>query len=305
MGNRLGGRKKLRSGQITLLLMTIPSILFIFVFAYLPMSGWIYSFFDYRIGYKLSMCKFIGLDNFKYAFGKPYILKVLWNTISINLMGLLSIPVSCAIAIFLSEVRFTKFRRAVQTIITLPNFISWVIIYSICYALFSMDGLINTLLNNAFGLDIRSSVLSNPSTAKFFMVALNIWKGAGYGSILFFAAIVGIDSELIDAAKVDGAGRWQKIRYIIIPCLAPTFLVLLIINVGYMLSNGFDQYYTFMNPVIQQEIEVLDYYTYRIGMLERDIPVSTAVSMAKTFVSVFLIFTVNRLAKKISGNSIV
>jgi len=285
--------------------MTIPSIIFIAVFAYLPMTGWIYSFYDYRIGYKLSMCEFIGLDNFIYAFGNVYVLKVLWNTIIISVMGLLTLPIACAIAILLSEVRWMNFRKWVQTVITLPNFISWVIVYSIAYSLFSMDGLINMILLNGFGIDTSFSLLSNVSTAQIFMVGLSIWKTAGYNSIIFFASIAGIDSELFDAARVDGAGRWGRIRYITIPQLMPTLMTLAIIQIGFMLSSGFDQYYVFMNPIIQSRIEVLDYYVYRLGMLENDIPVSTAVSMCKTFVSVFMVFSVNKLAKKVTGQSVV
>jgi len=285
--------------------MTIPSIIFIAVFAYLPMTGWIYSFYDYRIGYKLSMCEFIGLDNFIYAFGNVYVLKVLWNTIIISVMGLLTLPIACAIAILLSEVRWMNFRKWVQTVITLPNFISWVIVYSIAYSLFSMDGLINMILLNGFGIDTSFSLLSNVSTAQIFMVGLSIWKTAGYNSIIFFASIAGINSELFDAARVDGAGRWGRIRYITIPQLMPTLMTLAIIQIGFMLSSGFDQYYVFMNPIIQSRIEVLDYYVYRLGMLENDIPVSTAVSMCKTFVSVFMVFSVNKLAKKVTGQSVV
>lgn len=298
-------RKRITKGQITLLAMTIPSIIFIAVFAYLPMTGWIYSFYDYRIGYKLSMCEFIGLDNFIYAFGNVYVLKVLWNTIIISVMGLLTLPIACAIAILLSEVRWMNFRKWVQTVITLPNFISWVIVYSIAYSLFSMDGLINMILLNGFGIDTSFSLLSNVSTAQIFMVGLSIWKTAGYNSIIFFASIAGIDSELFDAARVDGAGRWGRIRYITIPQLMPTLMTLAIIQIGFMLSSGFDQYYVFMNPIIQSRIEVLDYYVYRLGMLENDIPVSTAVSMCKTFVSVFMVFSVNKLAKKVTGQSVV
>ncbi len=298
-------RRRLKKSQVVLLCMTIPSILFIAVFSYLPMSGWIYSFFDYRIGYKLSNCDFVGLANFKYAFGDPYVLTVIGNTLIISILGLLNLPIACAIAIFLSEVRGRKFRRTVQTVITLPNFISWVIVYSIAFALFSNDGLLTTLMANIIGRETTTTLLSNPATAKLFMVGLNIWKSAGYSSIVFFAAITGIDPELYDAAKVDGAGRWQRIKSITIPSLMPTLMVLAIIQIGALLNNGFDQYYCFMNPLIKEKIEVLDYYVYRLGMLENDIPVSTAVSMCKTFISVILVFGVNKLAKKATGQSVV
>ncbi|SFH84272.1 multiple sugar transport system permease protein/putative aldouronate transport system permease protein [Lachnospiraceae bacterium NLAE-zl-G231] len=295
----------LTKGKITLLCMTIPSVLFILVFSYFPISGWIYSFFDYRIGYKLSKCEFVGLDNFIYAFGDPYIITVILNTLIISILGLLGLPLAGMIAILLSEVRGKKFKKTVQTAITIPNFISWIIIYSIMFSLFSNDGLLTTLVRGLSGnRDSTVTLLTNPETAKLFMVLTNIWKTVGYNSIIFFAAVTGIDSQLYDAAAVDGAGRWQKILHITIPGILPTFITLLIISVGAILNNGFEQYYVFVNPMIQKNIEVLDYYVYRIGMLNNDIPASTAVSMIKTFISVVLVFSVNKLSKKTLGQSI-
>ena len=295
----------LTKGKITLLCMTIPSVLFILVFSYFPISGWIYSFFDYRIGYKLSKCEFVGLDNFIYAFGDPYIITVILNTLIISILGLLGLPLAGMIAILLSEVRGKKFKKTVQTAITIPNFISWSIIYSIMFSLFSNDCLLTTLVRGLSGnRDSTVTLLTNPGTAKLFMVLTNIWKTVGYNSIIFFAAVTGIDSQLYDAAAVDGAGRWQKILHITIPGILPTFITLLIISVGAILNNGFEQYYVFVNPMIQKNIEVLDYYVYRIGMLNNDIPASTAVSMIKTFISVVLVFSVNKLSKKTLGQSI-
>ena len=292
-------------GQKTLLLMTVPSILFIIVFSYLPISGWIYSFFDYRIGYKLSTCEFVGLDNFRYVFGDPYILKVIGNTLIISLAGLLGLPLAGMIAILLSEVRGRMFKKTVQTAITIPNFISWIIIYSIMFSLFSNDGLLTTVIRGITGeTEATTTLLTNPNTAKLFMILTNIWKTVGYNSIIFFAAITGIDSQLYDAAAVDGAGRWKKMLHITIPGMLPTLITLLIISIGAILNNGFEQYYVFVNPMIQEKMEVLDYYVYRIGMLNNDIPSSTAVSMVKTFISVGLVFGVNKLSKKTLGQSI-
>ena len=285
--------------------MTIPSILFVLVFSYLPIFGWVYTFFDYRIGYKLANCRFVGLDNLIYAFSDPYILTVIFNTLIISVLGLLGLPLAGIIAILLSEVRGKKFKKVVQTVITVPNFISWVIIYSIMFSLFSNDGLLTTVFRQMTGnLDSTTTLLTNPGTAKLFMVMTNIWKTVGYNSIIFFAAITGIDSQLYDAASVDGAGRWQKIWNITVPGLLPTFITLLIISVGGILNNGFEQYYVFVNPMIQRNIEVIDYYVYRIGMLQNDITVSTAVSMVKSFISVVLVFGVNRMSKKLMGQSI-
>ncbi|GHU69428.1 sugar ABC transporter permease [Clostridia bacterium] len=299
-------RKRLSRGQITLLAMTIPSIVLLILFAYLPMTGWVYSFFDYRIGYKLANSRFVGLENFRYAFGNKNILRVISNTFTISFMGLLGLPIAEAAAILLSEVRSVRFRKIVQTAITIPNLISWVIIYSLAFSLFSMDGVITTLLRsiNESGSNSTVTLLTNPRTAKAFMVAVNIWKGAGYNSIIFFAAIAGIDPELYDAAAVDSAMRWQKILHITLPGLAPTFATLLVLWVGALLNNGFEQYYVFINSAIQKNIEVLDYYVYRIGMLSNDIPTSTAVSMVKTLFSVILVFSVNKLSRKALSISI-
>ena len=304
-GQSLHEKAHMTKGKLTLLCMTIPSILFILVFSYFPISGWIYSFFDYRIGYKLSKCEFVGLDNFIYAFGDPYIITVILNTLIISVLGLLGLPLDGMIAILLSEVRGKKFKKTVQTAITIPNFISWIIIYSIMFSLFSNDGLLTTLFRGLSGnRDSTVTLLTNPGSAKLFMVMTNIWKTVGYNSIIFFAAVTGIDSQLYDAAAVDGAGRWQKIVHITIPGILPTFITLLIISVGAILNNGFEQYYVFVNPMIQKNIEVLDYYVYRIGMLNNDIPASTAVSMIKTFISVILVFSVNKLSKRALGQSI-
>lgn len=302
---RVGKKTHLTRGQKTLLIMTIPSIIFILIFSYLPISGWIYSFFDYRIGYKLSRCEFVGLENFKYAFGDPYILKVIFNTLLISVAGLLGLPLAGMIAILLSEVKGKKFKKTVQTAITIPNFISWIIIYSIMFALFSNDGVITSIYRTLTGnTESTTTLLTNPGTAKLFMILTNIWKTVGYNSIIFFAAITGIDSQLYDAAAVDGAGRWKKILHITIPGMMPTLITLLIISIGAILNNGFEQYYVFVNPMIQEEIEVLDYYVYRIGMLNNDIPASTAVSMVKTFISVVLVFSVNKISKRTLGQSI-
>ncbi len=187
----------------------------------------------------------------------------------------------------------------------MPNFISWIIIYSIMFSLFSNDGMLTVVFRQMTGnMDSTTTLLTNLGTAKLFMVMTNIWKTVGYNSIIFFAAITGIDSQLYDAASVDGAGRWQKIWHITIPGLLPTFITLLIISVGGILNNGFEQYYVFVNPMIQRNIEVVDYYVYRIGMLQNDITVSTAVSMVKSFISVVLVFGVNRLSKTLLGQSI-
>ncbi len=174
------------------------------------------------------------------------------------------------------------------------------------FSLFSNDGLLTTIIRGLTGnRDSTVTLLTNPGTAKLFMVLTNIWKTVGYNSIIFFAAVTGIDSQLYDAASVDGAGRWQKILHITIPGILPTFITLLIISVGAILNNGFEQYYVFVNPMIQKNIEVLDYYVYKVGFYINDYSYSITLGMLKSILGIVLLFTANALSKKIRGESIV
>ena len=301
------GRKKLRG--IKYLLLAVPFLIYVFAFSYVPLVGWIYSVFDYKIGQKFldfGSMVFVGLSNFQKLFTeRSEVLRVLRNTLALSALGLLATPVPVVFAIMFNEIKNSRFKKIVQTATTLPNFISWIIIYSIMFSLFSNDGLLTTVIRGITGeTEATTTLLTNPNTAKLFMILTNIWKTVGYNSIIFFAAITGIDSQLYDAAAVDGAGRWKKMLHITIPGMLPTLITLLIISIGAILNNGFEQYYVFVNPMIQEKMEVLDYYVYRIGMLNNDIPASTAVSMVKTFISVGLVFGVNKLSKKTLGQSI-
>lgn len=292
-------------GKTVLLLMTIPSFLFVLVFSYVPIFGWAYAFFDYSIGLKLSQCEFRGLYFIKMALSDTNLLNVLKNTLVLSFLGLLNLPLACVFAIFLSQMKGRIYKKFIQSAATLPFFISWVIVFSMAYSLFATDnGLVNKVL-----LDLN--IMSNPidpiasqKFAWFFQTSLGLWKGVGYNAIIFFAAIAGIDTQLYDAADVDGAGRFKKMWHVTIPGIIPTFITLMLISIGFMLSNGFDQYYVFMNPMVQEKIEVLDYYVYKVGLMQNDVTVGTALSMSKTIVSVVLLFSANFLSKKARGQSI-
>lgn len=311
MRYQLGATPKPRRWHIgtpakrTLLLMTIPSFFMIMLFSFGPIFGWIYAFFDYRIGMKLSQAEFRGLYFFQIAFSDPDLLRVLINTLAISLLGLLSLPLACAFAVFLTEMRNKAYKKFIQTASTLPYFISWVIVFSLAFAMFAPEsGLLNQLLLAAGIIDSPLDLLANTRMAWFVQAGLAIWKGLGYSAIIFFAAITSISKDLYEAADVDGAGRFKKIWHITIPGLIPTIITLLLLSIGSILSNGFDQFYVFMNPMVQTKIEVLDYYVYRIGLGQNDVPVATAFSISKTFVSVILLFGANWLSKRAMGQSI-
>jgi ABC-type polysaccharide transport system permease subunit len=298
-------RKKLSSGT-KLLLMAMPFLILLTAFCYVPLFGWLYAFFDYRVGYSLFECKFAGLNNFLRILknGKE-IIRVLRNTLVMSGLTLLAMPVPAIFAIMLNEMGGKRLKRAVQTVTTLPNFISWIIVYSLVFAMFSADGMITNLLSS-LGIHAGNiNPLGNGKIVWIFQLLLNIWKTTGWNAIIYIAAIAGIDNELYDAASVDGANRFQKILHITVPGLYSTFFVLLLLQISNLLNNGFDQYFVFFNAMVANKIEVLDYYVYKVGILSSDYSMSTALGMLKTFISVGLLFFANKLSKKIRGVSIV
>lgn len=286
------------SSKATLLLMAIPSFAFVLVFAYGPIFGWLYAFFDYRVGMPLSKVEFAGFKYFRLAFDDPNMPRVLLNTIVISLLFLTILPLSEAFAILLSEMRNPLYRKLIQITTTLPHFISWIVVYAIFFSMLAPDsGFINRILLQAGIISEPFDPLGNLKFVWPFQTFIHLWKNLGYNSIIFFAAIAGIDMELYDAAHVDGAGRFRSIWHVTVPGLMPIFLVLLLINIGFFLSNGFEQFFVFHNPLVSLRIEVLDLYMYRIAMLTNDIPLATAMSMARTIVSVILLFIANFISR--------
>lgn len=298
-------RRGTSSAKRTLLLMALPCAVALIVFSYLPLLGWAIAFFDYKPGLRLFETDFVGLKYFVMAFDDPEMLLVLRNTLVMSFLGLLASPLSVIFAVFLAEMRSKKLQKAIQTTTTLPHFVSWVLVYAVCYVMLSVsDGLVNKVL---LGLHLISSPLNplaDPDIVWYLQTAIGIWKGLGFGAIIYIAAIVGIDQEQYDAAAVDGAGRFRRMWHITVPGLVPTFVTLLLLSIGGMLNNGFEQYYLFQNGLVQEKIQVLDLYVYRVGIYMNNYPMSTAIGMAKSIVSVALLMTANFLSKKMRGQSI-
>ena len=206
-------------------------------------------------------------------------------------------------AVFLNEIKCVPFRKFVQTVTTLPNFISWVLVYSVAFSLFNSTGMINTLLTN-LGLIEEPILLLQSSEHVWLTQWLWLtWKNLGWASIMYIAAISGIDNEMYEAAKVDGASRMKMIWYITIPSLLPTFFVLLMINIANFLNNGMEQYYVFQNAFNKEYIQVLDLYVYNTAMGAGSYSVSVAISMLKSLVSLVLLFFANGASKLIRGES--
>lgn len=299
----LNNRKK---GRYTLFLLAIPFVIFIFAFGYVPLFGWIYSLYDYKPWLSLREMDFVGLRNFgKLITDWGDLSRVLRNTLIMSFLGIISSPLPMAFAILLNEIKLPFFKKFVQTTTTLPYFISWIIVFALSFALFSNEGLLPNLLS-MFGYDKPyKSIFSNNKAVWIFQWLLGTWKSMGWSGIIYIASIAGIDADLYEAARVDGANRFHLIRYITIPGLIPTYFVLLLLSISSMLSNGFEQYFVFFNSLVADRIEVLDYYIYKVGILINDYSYSTVLGIAKTVISIALLFTANTLSKKLRGQSIV
>ena len=289
--------------QYKLFLIFLPFAALCFVFSYLPLWGWRYAFFDYTAGGTLSSDSFVGFKWFTTLFQNAAtrndVLRVLRNTLIMSGLGIATSWLPMAFAIFLNEIRNTRFKRFVQTFTTIPNFISWVLVYAIALAIFSSDGFISTLLQT------NTNYLMSDSGIWFKMLLWGTWKGIGWSAIIYIAGIAGIDQQLHEAAMIDGAGRFQRMWYVTVPGLLPTYCVMLLMSIANILSNGMDQYLVFQNARNTKVIEVLDLYVYNIGIGNGNIPLSTVVGMVKSIVSVILLFTANKISKKIRGESIV
>ena len=304
---RLLGRSSKKMERYKLFLYVLPCLIFIFIFKYLPLWGWSYAFFQYKPGRSLFSCKFVGWQNFTALFGNPVmrsnLLRVLRNTFGIQFLNYLLMPLPMLFAIFLSEIKSSKFQKAVQTLTTLPHFISWVIMFSLATSLFGGSGVINSVLSQ-MGVEQGLNILTTDQHVWLIQALLNLWKSLGWNAIIYFAAITGIDQSVYEAAMVDGASRWQKIRYITIPLLIPTFFVLLIMSIGNFLNSGIDQFLAFGNAMNKEYIEVLDLYVYNLGIGNGQISFSVAVGMMKSIVAVVLFAIANFASKKIRGTSV-
>jgi len=295
--------------KFKLFLMFVPFAAVVFVFSYLPLYGWRYAFFDYKSGGTLSFDNFVGFKWFTYLFQneatRKDIIRVLRNTLAMSGLGIGTSWVAMAFAIFLSEIKSSGFRRFVQVFTTIPNFISWVLVYAIALAIFSTDGFVNSILTNMGLITNATNYLMGDTNTWLKMLAWGMWKGTGWGAIIYIAAISGIDQQLYEAATVDGAGRFQKMWHITLPGLVPTYMVILLMSIAGVLSNGMDQYLVFANPTNNATITVLDLYVYQLGIVGGVIPLSTVIGMAKSLISVILLFAANNLSKLVRGNTIV
>ena len=300
-------KKKLRGYRE--FLYVLPFIILVLIFAYYPLYGWVYAFFDYKPPFPLEWKNFVGFKWFRSlvdnAMTRNDIVRVMKNTLIMSGLGIATSWLAMAFAIFLSEIRNGPFRRIVQVFTTIPNFISWVLVYAIAFAIFSNQGFINNLLTQITGVAHNRLYLQEQNMLYLKMLLWGIWKGIGWSAIIYIAGISGIDQQLYEAATVDGAGRFQKMWHVTLPGLLPTYSVMLLLSVAGILSNGMDQYLVFSNAFTKKTLEVLDLYVYTLGIGAGKIPLSTVIGMLKTLISVTLLFAANGISKLVRSESII
>lgn len=287
-------------------LMLAPAIICSLLFAYIPLSAWYVAFSEYHLGGSLFGGEFVGLKYFYKIFQDSSDLGYLiQNTLVINGVSLAVVLVSAmSLAILLQECRWKKGAKLVQTVSFFPYFISWVVAYALVWALLAVkSGSINQFLVNAGILKQGINVLGEAKYSWRLMILLNLWKSIGYNTVIFLSTIAGIPSDQYEAARIDGAGRFQLIRYVTLPNLLPTLSVLLVMNAGWILNSNLEQFFIFYNATNWSRMEVLDMYIYKFGLKMLDFPYATAMSMIKSFVSILLLVAVNKVVKRINKQS--
>lgn len=281
-------------------IMLIPALLWLFFFSIVPMFGIVMAFQDYNPGQGILHSKFVGLENFKYMFQMNDVKQVLCNTVVIavgKIIGNIIFPL--IFALLLNEFCIKRLKRPIQTIVYLPYFLSWVILAKIVLNIFGYTGPINQLMEAVGGNPIN--FFGEPSLFQPLVIGTDIWKGFGYNTVVYLAAILGVDQSLYEAAAADGAGRFKRIWHITLPGIRTTVALLAILSLGNVLNAGFDQIYNLYNPLVYSTGDIIDTWVYRAGLENLQYSLATAVGLFKSVISVILIVIGYKLADKFTG----
>lgn len=287
-----------------LYLMMIPGIMYMLIFCYAPMGGLVMAFQNFSpyngngILGAFIHSPFVGLSVFKKFFSGPDFVRTLSNTLSISIASIIfSFPAPIILALFLNEIKNQLFKRTTQTLIYVPHFISMVIVAALTQQLFSStDGIIFHFLKQIMG-NAAPDIMSNPKFFVPMILGQNIWQGTGYGTIVFLAALSSVDTQLYEAAEVDGANRWHKMWHITLPAIRGTIVIMLILKVGSILNTSFEQIFLMQNSMNRSASDVFDTYIYNMGIVNGNYSMATAAGLFKSIVSIILVLGANKLAK--------
>jgi putative aldouronate transport system permease protein len=284
-------------------LMLLPTIAYYIIFRYIPMYGVVIAFKDFKAGLGILRSPWVGLKYFRQFFNSYYVWRLIRNTLLLNVYELIfSFPAPIILALLLNELRSNKYKRFVQTVSYLPHFISMVVVVGLIKTFFSQNGLVNTLISN---IGLKSpNFLIDPKWFRTLYIGSGIWQGVGWGSIIYLAAISGIDPMLYEAAIIDGAGRFRKITAITIPSIMPTIVILLIFRIGGMMSVGFEKVFLIYNPSIYETADVISTFVYRSGLLQVQYSYSSAIGLFNNIINFLLLVTANYMSRTVSETSL-
>lgn len=287
-----------------LYILLLPCILYFIVFHYIPMYGVIIAFKKFSFAKGILGSEWIGLDNFKYMFGLKDFYGVFWNSMYLSLLRIaFTFPIPIILALMLNEMNHALYKRITQTVIYLPHFISWVVIGGILVNFLSPTwGVVNTVIKS-LGFE-PIFFLGKAQYFRHIVVISSIWKESGWGTIIYLAAITGISPELYEAAIVDGANRWQRLINITLPCIRTTIVLLLVLRIGNIMGNGFEQIFVMQNPQNLSVSEVFETYTYRVGLLGGRFSFATTVGLFTSTIGMIFLVSSNKIAKMLGEEGV-
>lgn len=281
-------------------LFLLPAVIMVFLFSYMPLWGILIAFKDFKMARGIMGSEWVGLEHFRKLFSDPNFYRVLKNTLIIGITTLLTtFPVTIIFTILVNEILNSRFKKLVQTITYLPHFLSWVVVGTFVYQVLSpSNGIVNTILMKLGIIDKSIYFMAQPTMFVPIYLLVNLWKETGYSIVVYLAVIMGIDTQQYEAAQLDGANRFQKILYVTLPAMLPTICVMLILNIGSIITVGFDPIFNLYNDTTFQTADVISTFVYRKGMVDAQFDYSTAVGLFQNVVSLTLVLLANWLARK-------
>ena len=306
--NRKKGFFRTLGGQWQLMVMSVPMLLYVLLFNYGPLWGWLTAFQDYQPKLGLAGSKWVGLDNFKFLFGREDFILSIRNTLAMSLINLVFGTISSILlAVLLNEVRNRSFKRTVQTVTYLPHFLSMVIVVGMAQNIFSSNGIINELLMKLRLVNQPVFFLGKGEYFWWLVGVINVWKEVGWNTIIYIAAMTSIDPSLYEAASIDGAGRFQRILHVTLPGIRSTFMVLLIMNIGHLMEAGFEIQYLMRSGLTMKYSDTIDVFAllYSFGSSRPHYAYGVAAGMFKSVVGIILLFIANMTAKALDENTLI
>ena len=294
------------ASQWQMILMSVPMLLYVFLFNYAPMWGWITAFQDYKPKAGIFGSRWVGMNNFKWLFGRADFINSIRNTLAMSVINLVMGTVSSILlAVLLNEVRNKGFKRTVQTVTYMPHFLSMVIVVGMAQNIFASNGAVNNLL-------LMTGLAKNPvfflGEGKYFwwlVGVINVWKEVGWNTIIYISAMTSIDPCLYEAASIDGAGRFQRILNVTLPGIKSTFVILLIMNIGHLMEAGFEIQYLLGSSVVMDYSQTIDIFVLQYGISKQQYGVATAAGMFKSIVAIILLISANTVAKKLDEDTLI